>query len=129
MNSDAVTVVILIGDGIFFKPGAEAISATVTKRQDLSNCLQQSKVENGSIGALHIIIEAKSVHTLFDPDAIISFVPLLHPHVEVCCHILGNPAEEDVDVFKMAFVLANLRIEKQEKGEGNSEIIVAKLVP
>ncbi len=127
MASDPVTAVVLLGDGIWFKPGAEAVSVTVTKREELSNCLD-TKVESGSIGALHIIIEAKSVQTLFEPDAMQSFAHLLRPEAEVYCHLLGNPAEEDVDSFKMALVLANLRIESQQMGEGNSVILVAKSV-
>ena len=126
-SEDTVTAVILVGDGIWFKPGAEALSVTITQREELSSCLE-SKAENGSIGALHIIIQANSVQSLFDPDAMQSFVPLFRPEAEVYCHILGNPGEEDIDVFKMALVLANLRIESQQKGEGNSEIIVAKSV-
>ena len=90
MSSDPTTAVILIGDGIFFKPGSDALSVTITKREELSNCLD-SKAEKSSIGAMHLIIQAASVSTLFDPDAIHSFAPLFRSDGEMYVHILGNP--------------------------------------
>eukprot|EP00551_Chaetoceros_affinis_P007581 CAMPEP_0203662970 /NCGR_PEP_ID=MMETSP0090-20130426/750_1 /ASSEMBLY_ACC=CAM_ASM_001088 /TAXON_ID=426623 /ORGANISM="Chaetoceros affinis, Strain CCMP159" /LENGTH=128 /DNA_ID=CAMNT_0050525827 /DNA_START=55 /DNA_END=441 /DNA_ORIENTATION=- len=119
------TAVVLIGNDIFFKPGSNAISATITKREDLSTCLE-SKAEPSSLDSFHLIMKASSVPTLFDPDALSSFVPLLRPSAEVIVHIMDNPGEEDIDTVKVALVLANLRVESQQTGEG-AYIVSAKL--
>ncbi len=120
------TAVVLIGNDIFFKPGSNAISATTTKREDLSTCLE-SKAEPSSLDSFHLIMKASSVATLFDPDALSSFLPLLRPNAEFVVHIMENPGEEDVDTVKMALVLANLRVESQQAGEG-ALIISSRLV-
>lgn len=128
MSSESTTTaVVLIGDGIFFKPASDAISATVTKKEDLSSCLE-TKAEKSSIDSFHLIMQSSSIATLFDPEAIQAFVPLFRPNAEIFVHLMGNPGEEDVDTIKMALVLANIRIEGIQNGEGGAQILAAKLV-
>ena len=126
MSSESTTAVVLLGGGIFFKPASDAISATVTKKEELSSCLE-TKAEKSSIDNFHLIMQASSISPLFDADAIQSFVPLLNTDAEVVVHIMGAPGEEDVDTIKMALVLANMRIEGIQDGEGGAQILTAKL--
>ena len=83
------TAIVLIGNEIFFKPGGNVISATVTKREDLSTCLD-SRAGPSSLDSLHLIMKASSVPTLLDADALSSFVPHLRPSAEVIVHITDN---------------------------------------
>jgi hypothetical protein len=125
--SEAATAVVLIGNGIFFKPAKEAISATTTKLEELSTCLD-GKAEPSSIGTFHLIMKASSVATLFDADAMSKFATLMIAGGDLVVHIMENPGEEDVDTVKMALVLANFRIQGVQNGEGGAQLLVAKLV-
>lgn len=127
MSPDPATAVILIGNDIFFKPASDAISATITSREELSTCLDSKNVEPASIESFHLIMRSQSVDTLFDPDAIQSLVPLFSPDAQVCVHIMSSPGEEHIETVKMALVLANLRIEGIHDGGNDTQIVLAKL--
>lgn len=127
MSSESTTAVVLLGDGIFFKPASDAISATVTKKEELSSCLE-TKAEKSSIDNFHLIMQASSIAPLFDSDALQGIAPFLNHGADVVVHIMGAPGEEDVDTVKMALVLASMRIEGIENGEGGAQILTAKLV-
>ena len=120
------TAVILIGnESCFFKPMIHGIhSATISEREELSTCLE-SEVEASSLESLHIVMQAMSVSTLFDPTAVSSLVPFLCPNAKVMIHIIGHPGEEDVDTVRVALVLANLNITSEEEVMGGT-IVTAK---
>ncbi len=125
-DPDPTTVVILIGNDIFFRPSVDSMSVHVTQREDLNNCLESQKAS--SIGALHLVMKEGSVETLFDPDAIQSFAPLLCSDADICVHIMDNPGDERIEKVKMALVLASLKIVTQEDGGNGTQIVVAKKI-
>mmetsp|Transcript_18986 Transcript_18986/g.23921 ORF Transcript_18986/g.23921 Transcript_18986/m.23921 type:complete len:127 (+) Transcript_18986:88-468(+) len=121
------TAVVVLGNDTFFKPSFPGVcSATVTKREDLSTCLN-TEAGPSSLSFLHIVMKAMTLSALFDPGALSSFLPLLRPNAEVIVHIMDYPGEEDVDTVRMALVLANLRIESEEEVMG-ATIITARFV-
>jgi hypothetical protein len=127
-ESESVTAVVTIGEGVFFQPSIEAFSATVTHRQELLTCLDSRMIDKANIDTLHMIMQTKSMSALYDPDALQTILPSIRSNAEIFIHVLGNPGEEDVDTVKMSLVLASCRIEAVQDGEGGSKIVVARLV-
>jgi len=120
---------------MFFKPTAEVLSATVTKKEDLATCLDAAPtspfwLDSNTLEVIHVVAKSLDMNRLFDPNAIASLAPYLKPGAELTVHVLANEGEksgeDDSETVKMSLVLAGLRIESEEEAADGSRTLTAK---
>ena len=136
MANQPTTALIVLGNAMFFQPEANVLSATLTSREEFASCLQSNGAALDSLDVVHIVVRSCDVSTLYDPDAVSSFIPILRPGAQMTVHALpadGGQEDEqtpvqpgDVDIIRMSLALAGLHLQVEAEGENGAWMLTAR---
>ena len=126
-DNEPFTALIVLSHSIIFKPDANVLHIVVQDQEDLASCL--TLVEESALNALHLVVRAMDVGSMFDPNAFKEWAPKLMAGAELSIHIVADGAQvadDDVDMMRMSLVMAELRLEGQEEQPDGSKIVVGR---
>jgi hypothetical protein len=82
-----------------------------------------------SLEIMHIVVRSLDLNNLYDPEAIMEFVPCLKGGAEITVHVLvgenQTSSEEDAELVRESLVLAGLRLQSEAMAEDGSRILTA----
>mmetsp|Transcript_10111 Transcript_10111/g.18948 ORF Transcript_10111/g.18948 Transcript_10111/m.18948 type:complete len:163 (+) Transcript_10111:60-548(+) len=127
-EAQPTTAIVVLGEAMIFKPQAHVISITLLYREQFREALEHM-AEPDSLEIMHIVVKSNDLNDLYDPDAIIEFVPCLKDGAEMIVHVLvgenQTSSDEDGEVVRMSLVGAGLRLQSEVMGEDGSRMLTA----
>ncbi|KAL3900683.1 MAG: hypothetical protein SGARI_006191, partial [Bacillariaceae sp.] len=125
------TVLIMLGSMHFEHAGnADVLSLKIDSPEDREATLTDasSRIAPNTLEALHLVLKASAISSLFDESLLSTFYEGLIPGTgEAMVHVLpassalaeDMPVQaEDVDAIRMGFVMAGLRLEMEQAQDG-----------
>jgi hypothetical protein len=125
------TVLIMLGSMHFEHAGnADVLSLKIDKPEDREGALNDAsnRITPNSLEALHLVLKASSISSLFDESLLSTFYEgLIAETGEAMVHVLPESSAlaedmpvqaDDVDAIRMGFVMAGFRLEMEQIQDG-----------